>query len=89
MVFLPLCVVGYAIVASISPRRWALAWLLMCSLAYYGWWDPRYLILLSVSILVNFSIGRWLSATRNTDRPSMALAHIEQQIGLKLLTLTV
>jgi D-alanyl-lipoteichoic acid acyltransferase DltB (MBOAT superfamily) len=34
--------------------------LVAASLFFYGWWNPSYLILMIISILVNFSIGKML-----------------------------
>ncbi len=39
----------------------AIAVLVCCSLFFYGWWNPKYLILLGLSIIVNFSIGSFVS----------------------------
>ncbi len=38
----------------------AIAALVCCSLFFYGWWNPRYLLLLGLSIIVNFSIGSFV-----------------------------
>lgn len=40
------------------PRRsWAIAWLLLASLVFYGWGDPAALGLLVLSIAVNYLLG--------------------------------
>ncbi|TAN73721.1 MAG: MBOAT family protein, partial [Magnetospirillum sp.] len=40
--------------------RWSVAWLLLASLAYYGWWSPKYAALLLGAGAVNFMIARRL-----------------------------
>lgn len=56
-VFLPAVLCGYFL---IGRRSFAMAafWVGLASLAFYAWWNPRYVILLLVSIAVNFLIGR-------------------------------
>ncbi len=39
----------------------AIAVLVCCSLFFYGWWNPKYLLLLGLSIVVNFNIGSFVS----------------------------
>ncbi|MEM8799993.1 MAG: MBOAT family protein [Pseudomonadota bacterium] len=65
-VFLPVVLAGYALLARIGGRRAALGWLTISSLFFYGWWNPAYLVLLGLSILVNFTLGRYL-AMRTAD----------------------
>jgi alginate O-acetyltransferase complex protein AlgI len=57
LVFLPIVLAVYLWLAPAGQRR-AAAWLVMASLFFYGWWDPRYLILLVASIALNFAFGR-------------------------------
>ncbi|MFC1574715.1 MBOAT family O-acyltransferase [Gemmatimonadota bacterium] len=62
--FLPL-VLLVAGLLSRGPGRYSLPirFLVLASLVYFGWWDPRYLILLGGSILFNFHLGRYLAAS--------------------------
>ncbi|AAU90842.1 MBOAT family O-acyltransferase [Methylococcus capsulatus] len=39
----------------------ALAWLALASLFFYGWWNPKYVLLLLVSVGFNFLAGRHIS----------------------------
>ena len=57
--FLP--VVLLVFFALSARRSLALAWLVVASLFFYGWWNPSYLILLGISIVVGFgrTIGRF------------------------------
>lgn len=36
---------------------WAVSWIIIASLVFYGWWDPYYLILLICSIGINYWIA--------------------------------
>lgn len=74
--FLPVTLVGYFILGRMN-RGLAAAWLAAASLFFYGWWDYRYLALLTASILGNFFAGRALAR------------HAGTRSGKQLLTLTV
>lgn len=55
--YLPIVIAVYFF---LNSRRLVLAgkaWLVVASLFFYGWWNPAYLSLILVSILVNFVIG--------------------------------
>ncbi|NNL95783.1 MAG: MBOAT family protein, partial [Xanthomonadales bacterium] len=57
--FLPLAVAGFYIFHFLSrSQRLPMLWLLLMSLFFYGWWEPKYLLLLGVSISSNFAIGK-------------------------------
>ena len=62
--FLPVTVAGYWMLRGRDAVRPALGWLLAASLAYYGWWEPRYLALILLSIGVNYGFGRALERRR-------------------------
>ena len=42
--FLPLALAGYYVAARFG-RAPAAAWLVVASLIFYGWWDPRFVLL--------------------------------------------
>ena len=57
--FLPLCLVGFHLAG-----RWALHWILVASLTFYGWWNPIHVPLLVGSILANHAVGRRIQRSR-------------------------
>ncbi len=57
-VFLPAVLLGFHLFARRLGRIPGLVFLLAASLAFYGWWDPRYLPLILGSIVFNFALGR-------------------------------
>ena len=59
--FLPAALACYAL-AGAAPRARILV-LLLLSLVFYGWWEPRFLPLLLGSILVNWLAARLYTAT--------------------------
>jgi D-alanyl-lipoteichoic acid acyltransferase DltB (MBOAT superfamily) len=58
---LPATLAGFWILLRLGNRPAAL-WLLACSLFFYGWWSPRHVALLLLSIAFNYGIGLALSA---------------------------
>lgn len=58
--FLPVALIGYQ-VATRWHRRGVVAWLTLISFAFYGYWRPRYLLLLGGSILFNYAAGALIS----------------------------
>jgi D-alanyl-lipoteichoic acid acyltransferase DltB (MBOAT superfamily) len=78
--FLPVVLAGYFL---IGRRSFAMAalWLGLASLAFYGWWNPRYVALLLVSIAVNFVIGRATARARESG----LLAHAKALLVVGLV----
>ena len=59
--FLPVTLVGFALLSWLSARRLGFLWLVICSAAYYGYWSWWYLQLLLISMSVNYLIATlWL-----------------------------
>lgn len=54
--FLPLVWLGFFLLAKLSVRL-STAWLCLASLFFYGWWNPKFLVLLVASILFNYFLG--------------------------------
>ena len=64
--FLPICVTGFFAFGRFYGTRWALRWLVTCSLFFYAWWNPEHLILLIGSVALNHTIARKI---RHTSTP--------------------
>ncbi len=62
--FLPIALAGFFGIGRIGGRVWALRWLVAASLFFYGWWAPRFTLLLVASIGANFMIGRHILQLR-------------------------
>jgi D-alanyl-lipoteichoic acid acyltransferase DltB (MBOAT superfamily) len=54
--FLPIVAIGFFQLSHLSAQ-WAAVWLIGASFFFYGWWNSNYLILLIVSIVINYEIG--------------------------------
>ncbi|MEQ8818743.1 MAG: MBOAT family protein [Sumerlaeia bacterium] len=57
-VFLPATLLVFFALGRRGGTRMALAFLVVASLVYYGWWNPLYLVLILFSILFNFWFGK-------------------------------
>ena len=61
--FLPFALAGFFIAGHIGGTRWALCWLVAASLFFYGWWNPKFILLLIGSILGNYAFARRICQT--------------------------
>lgn len=59
--FLPLSILGYFII----PRRGKNTWLLLVSVLFYSWGEPRYICLLLLSVFVNYVLGIGMGRSEN------------------------
>jgi len=62
--FLPLTLGGFFLLGRIGGAQWALRWLLLVSLVFYGWSDPALVPLLAVSILANWALAWRIAASQ-------------------------
>ena len=69
--FLPLTLVGTALVARVAPEKGIVLFLIAASAIFYGWHIPAYLLLLAISVLVNYAAG--LALARRPDKRLLAL----------------
>jgi D-alanyl-lipoteichoic acid acyltransferase DltB (MBOAT superfamily) len=72
LVFLPVVLAGFFSLGRLGGRGWALAWLLLASLFFYGWWNPKFVLLLAGSIAVNYGLGQRILHAARSGRTSSA-----------------
>ncbi len=65
MVFLPITLVIYFLLNKYSKNMLAKSWLVIASLYFYSYFNKSYLILIIVSILINYFIGTELNMKTN------------------------
>ena len=59
--FLPLVLLGYALLGSrTGSAKLSVWWLVVCSAAFYAIWNPINLVIIGPSLLVNFALARTL-----------------------------
>lgn len=66
-VFLPLTLIGFWVLTKHARGRSGIVWLVAASLAFYAYWDPRFLSLLLASIAVNFWVAKVMSGQQPQD----------------------
>ncbi|GAB6051314.1 MBOAT family protein [Magnetospira thiophila] len=83
--FLPLVLIGFFAISRRFGREWAIVWLVLASLFYYGWWNPLYLGLMLFSMGFNFAVGRaigQLPDPRSLSRRLLLMGGIACNLGL-------
>ena len=55
--FLPLICLGYWLVGQFKSRQASLSWIVLCSIVFYGIWNPLNLLVILPSIAVNYTIA--------------------------------
>ncbi|WP_240475800.1 MBOAT family O-acyltransferase [Herbaspirillum rhizosphaerae] len=83
LLFLPITFFGFFLLAKIG-RNIAASWLVLASLFFYGWWNPKFTLLLLASISFNYLLGYALSRQRPRGRALLTFA-----IAANLLLLAV
>ena len=68
LVFLPITLLLYFLLHQANMARMTVAMLVVASLFFYGWWNPAYLLLITASILINFTIGTQLVRSNHAGR---------------------
>ena len=77
--FLPTVVGLYWVV----PAKWRTALLLVASYVFYGWWDVRFLTLIVISTLIDFTVGRRLSLSNDPGlRKRWLLVSLVANLGM-------
>jgi alginate O-acetyltransferase complex protein AlgI len=67
----------------VLPHRGQNAMLLVASYVFYGWWDWRFLGLLALSTMIDYSVGRRLEYTqRDGARRALLLVSLVSNLGL-------
>jgi alginate O-acetyltransferase complex protein AlgI len=80
--FFPLVFLGFLILARTRIPSLVQAWLVICSLFFYGWWNYKYLALILVSILCNYFVGLLISHSKNHTRRLWLILGLCFNLGL-------
>lgn len=81
LLYLPLVVVGFFLLARWRHKAAAL-WLGVASLFFYGWWNPRFVVLLLGSILFNYLAGAAIVNLRGRGARRLLVASIAADLLL-------
>jgi len=84
-IFFPVTLLIFFALGSKNMHRPAMAWLVLSSLFFYGWWNPAYLFLIVFSMLFNYSLGTFLgNGTANPNTRIILILGVVVNIGLLL-----
>ena len=80
--FLPVTVIGFYLIGGRGRANLAVAWLVLASLFFYGWWGPRYVLLILASIGANYTLGLALAReARPAARRVLLAASVAGNLG--------
>lgn len=69
--FLPITWIAFILIKRHLSGRAAMVWVTLASFFFYGWWNPPFVLLVMLSIGVNFQIGRMLADPAGTRRKAL------------------
>ncbi|MBX2874187.1 MAG: MBOAT family protein [Saprospiraceae bacterium] len=76
--FLPLLLLALLLL----PKSWHNGILLLASLVFYAWGGVSYTVILLLSILLNYGIGRWIAARPAAGAKSVLILGLVLNLGL-------
>jgi alginate O-acetyltransferase complex protein AlgI len=85
LAFLPVVLIVFFILGKMKLRRLAIAWLVMASAFFYGWFSLRYLGLFAVLILINYALGIGLARNFREQKQNPYLLGLGIAMNLTVL----
>ena len=73
LLFLPVSLLLFFYLAKHKGNEVAIAALVICSLFFYGWWNPNYLGLILFSMLFNYGVGVSLGSVSSNPNKKILL----------------
>jgi len=93
--FLPICLVGFFLLASFGWTKTASLWLSSASLVFYCWWNPdsrqpwspKYFLLIFASVTFNYLLGVAISRSKEQESHRRAKFILVLGVTVNLVTL--
>ncbi len=82
LLFLPIVLVVFIRLARTGNTEAQISWLIVASIFFYGSWNPAYVGLIIISLVVNFAIGRQLANRVLYSRHGWLIAGLSFNLGL-------
>lgn len=79
--FLPIAMILYFL----TPNKYKNLTLLLISLTFYSWGEPKYFLIMVASIFVDYFVSRGIEKSRNNKKVSIALLSISIVFNLGML----
>ncbi|MDD4977075.1 MAG: MBOAT family protein [Gallionella sp.] len=86
LIFLPIVLAGYFLFGT-DRRYGAMVWLTLASLIFYGWWDTRFVSLLLISVIFNYTASLSIFRSQALARMTLAKGLLALAIAVDLLLL--
>lgn len=80
--FLPLTLVGYAVLLRTTGGRGVMAYLSGASLLFYSWWNPAYTPLIVLTVLTNYGLGHAIATASGQPRRLLTTLGVSGNLGL-------
>ena len=80
-IYLPAVLAVYYLI----PARYRNLWLFIVNLAFYGWGEPVYILLMIFSICLNYVSGRLIDRNRENRKKARAVLTVNTVLNLALL----
>lgn len=80
--FLPIVFFTYFALNKLRNKQVAIYWLVITSLFFYGYFEPRYLIIISFSIITNYLFSRFINKTVGQVRLAFMIVGIIFNIAI-------
>lgn len=87
LVFLPVTMLVFFLLGKLHSKKIAILWLVLASLFFYAWWNPKYLILISSSIIVNYTVGLLITQSNQRKKCRASVLYLYFGISFNLLLL--
>lgn len=83
LAFLPVTFIVYFALTHNGKIEYSRIWLVLASLFFYGWWNPNYLVLICISMLVNYGFATAISRNAiDKHRKLLLIGAIVFNVGL-------
>ncbi|VAW91960.1 Probable poly(beta-D-mannuronate) O-acetylase [hydrothermal vent metagenome] len=87
VLFLPISLIIFFVLGRYYSNHYAIFWLVATSLFFYGWWNPNYLILICLSIIINYIIGLLITRYNGLGSNNKPLFFVVLGVSFNLLLL--
>lgn len=64
--FLPIALIVFLLLQRTGRTKLIFLWLTACSIFFYAWWNPVYVLLIAFSVVVNYATGCSLAVNRGS-----------------------
>ena len=82
LAFLPLTLLGFHLLRLAGRPQFCVPWLFVASMVFYAWWSPRFLLLLIISMLVNWGDAHAMARQHGLRRKAFFILGLIWNLGI-------